>query len=500
MFERITPEEAGISSATVQRFLEKLDQRGAIMHSLMLVRDGKVFAEHYWAPYNQDSLHRMYSQTKSYAAMGIGLLEQEGKIRLDDRIADYFPEKIKGSIPPEVQELTIRNMLTMTTAGNVGNWFREKVYDRSEYYFTRRQNLRSQGTIWEYDSAGSQVLGALVEKLTGMKLLDYLKDRIFNKIGAFKNARILMTPNGDSWGDSALYCTTRDMASGGQLMMQGGMWNGEQLLNEKFVKDATSPLVNNQTDWITHCLDYAGYGYQIWMAPYNGFAFVGMGDQLTICIPEKKFMFVCTADHQMPANVGSKGAMRNVLVNALYDFIIDNLSDTPLEKDGAAYASYANYTANLKLRASVGAEDSPLRERIDGVEYECEPNAMGITGFSFVFKDKTEGEFRYTNAQGDKVIPFGVNHNVFGKFPQLGYSDEHGGTESTDGFMYDDAVSLAWRDDNKLIVDVKIIDKYLGTASFFFGFNGEYAAAHFTKAAEAFLGEYDGYLSAKVKK
>ena len=499
MFERIRPEEAGISSKTVQKFLEKLHQRGAVMHSLLLVRDGKIFAEHYWAPYDQDSLHRMYSQTKSYVAMGIGLLVDEGKLNLDDKIADHFRDKIKGEIPTEVEELTVRNMLTMTTAGNVANWFREKVHDRTEFYFTERTNLRSQGTIWQYDSAGSQVLGALVERLSGMKLLDYLKEKMFNKMGTFKNARILMIPNGDSWGDSALYCTARDMASGGQLLLQGGKWNGEQLLSEQFVKDATSPLVCNQENFMPHALNYAGYGYQIWGAP-GGFAFVGMGDQLTICIPDKKFMFVCTADHQVAIGAGTQGSMRTVLVNALYDFIIDNLADAPLERDDEAYADYVNYTSNLKLRASVGSEDSSLREKINGVVYECEKNQMGITSFSFVFKDKTEGEFRYRNAQGDKVIPFGVNHNVFGKFPQLGYSSEMGVLETNDGFMYNDAVSLAWRDDNKLIVDVKIIDKYLGSASFFFGFSGDRAAANFTKAAEAFLEEYSGTLSATAIK
>ena len=115
------------------------------MHSVMLVRDGKVFAEHYWAPYNQDSLNRMYSQTKSYVAMAIGLLADEGKLSLDDRIADYFKDKIKGEIPTEVQELTIRNMLTMTTAGNVGNWFSNKIHDRTEFYFTERKFKHTKG-------------------------------------------------------------------------------------------------------------------------------------------------------------------------------------------------------------------------------------------------------------------------------------------------------------------------------------------------------------------
>jgi hypothetical protein len=117
-------------------------------------------------------------------------------------------------------------------------------------------------------------------------------------------------------------------------------------------------------------------------------------------------------------------------------------------------------TKDLKLRALEGMADSSFREELDGREYVCKKNPMGITKFSFKFDGKDKGEFRYTNAQGDKVIPFGVNHNVFGKFPQLGYSNGFGGLRTTDGFMYDDAVSFAWLEDKKLmriVVDPVVI-------------------------------------------
>ena len=500
MFEKITPEQAGISSACVKKFIEKIESRGAIMHSLLLVRHGKIFAEHYWAPFNENSLQRMYSQTKSYTAMAIGLLAEEGKLSLDDKIADLFPEKIDGEIPYHLSELTVRNMLTMTTAGGPRNWFVEGDPDRTHHYFNNRNYTYPSGTYWKYDSAGSQVLCALAEKLSGKKLLDYLKDKMFNKIGSFQNARVLMCPNGDSWGDSALLCTTRDMASGGQLMLQGGKWNGEQLISAEFVKDACSPLVSNRTNWCRHCLDSQGYGYQIWSTPENGFAFVGMGDQLTICLPDKDFMFVCTADHQAPADV-SERPMRTVLINAMYDFIYDNLQDAPLPEDKAAYDDYIKATENLELVCVKGAEDSPLREKIDGVSYVCNPeNPLGWKRFKFVFDGKSAGTLYYENAQGEKALPFGVNKNAYGYFPQLGYSSERGTVKTTDGFMYKDAVALSWLDDNKLIIEVKIIDTYLGTCSGVFGFNGDFAAAHFEKAGEHFLEEYRGDLDAKAER
>ena len=492
MFETITPEEAGISSDVILKFLKYIEKRGAIMHSVLMMRHGKVLTEHYWAPFDKDFCHRMYSQTKSYSAIAIGLLEEEGKLSLDDKISDIFPDKIDGEISPLIMGQTVRQMLTMTTVGNPANWFTAGDPDRTHLYFNNRPNTpHCPDTIWEYDSAGSQVLAAIAERLSGMPLMDYLKSKLFNKMGTFKTADMLKTPSGDSWGDSALLCTTRDMASFGQLLMNGGKWEGEQLINEKFVKDATSKQVDNTTNWYNTCF-YHGYGYQIWRTEQNGFAFVGMGDELTICLPDRGFIFVCTADHQ-----GTDNLIRNILVNALFDIVVDSMEDSPLEKNASAEARLADATKDLKLRSMQGLDDSDFRTELNGTTYVCEKNPMGITEFSFSFDGKEAGTFRYKNAQGDKEIPFGVNRNVFGKFPQLGYSNDRGAVVTTDGFMYKDAVSLAWLTEKKLILFVQIIDRYFGLMSAVFAFNGDNAAAQFKKVGENFLNEYQGELVAK---
>ena len=124
---------------------------------------------------------------------------------------------------------------------------------------------------------------------------------------------------------------------------------------------------------------------------------------------------------------------------------------------------------------------------------------MGITKLSFVFNSENEGELHYTNAQGDKVIPFGINHNVFGKFPELGYSDGFGATVTTDGFMYNDAVSAAWVEEKKLMLYVQVIDRYFGTMSAIFAFKGDELYARCSKTAEHFFDEYEGRLVAKLQ-
>ena len=496
MFEKITPEEAGISSKFVERFIRTLNKRKLPMHSVLMMKGDKLFSEYYWAPFDKDFCHRMYSQTKSYTSVAIGLLEEEGKLSLDDRIADYFPEKIHTEIPEVLKRLTIREMLMMTTsthAGEYRNWFQEKSYDdRTEFYFDyhRSENDRSSGTIWQYDSNGSQVLANLAEKLSGMRLFDYLNEKIFKHLGTFKTATILQTRNGDSWGDSALVCTPRDMMSFARFVMNYGTWNGKRLMNEAYLRAATAKQVDN-SEYHERVLQH-GYGYQIWRTEQNGFGFIGMGAQLTIMVPDKDLIFVCTADTQ------GYGAAYDLIISNLFDTIVENLGDAPLGEDKAAYASLAEYTSDMKLYHLVGAEDSKNKAEYNGQVYECLENNMGITKFSLHFaEDGKSGELRYTNAQGDKVLPFGMNCNLFGKFPQLGYSNDRGGIVTTDGFMYNDAVSAAWLQDNKLGIYVQIIDRYFGNCYMTFAFNKEYATVRMAKVAEDFLNEYTGAITAK---
>ncbi len=493
MFEKITPEAAGISSAALAKFIKILNKRSMPIHSILMMKGDKLFAEYYWSPFNKDFCHRMYSQTKSYTSIAIGLLEEEGKLNLDDPMVKYFPEKLYNIIPENLANQTIREMLTMTTVSECGRWFDHHSFsDRTVYYFNhnRYEGCRAAGTLWEYDSAGSQVLSSLVEKLSGMSLFDYLNEKIFKHLGTFKTATILKTRNGDSWGDSALVCTPRDMMSFARFVMNFGVWEGKRLMNEKYLRLATSKVANNfefeESIW------RYGYGYQIWRTDMNGFAFYGMGSQYTVCLPDQDIIFVCTADTQ-----GNGSASQCILGN-FFDTVMDSYSENPLPENQEAFAALEKETADLKLISAKGNEDSPLRSELDGKEFKCNGNPMGISRFSFHFaKDGKSGELHYTNGQGDKVLPFGVNCNRFGKFPELGYSNDFGGLKTTDGFMYDDAVSFAWLQDNKILISIQIIDRYFGNGSWIFAFKGDDATVRMTKCAEDFLDEYVGYAVAK---
>ena len=486
MFEKITPEQAGISSANVADFISVLERRGLATHSVLMMKGTDIFAEYYWTPFHRDFSHRMYSETKSYASIAIGLLEEDGLIDLDKPIADYFPEKIDTELHPYRAKQTVRDMLRMHTAGDTPFWFTHPDPDRTHLYMNTLGNARRAGTYWEYDSAGSQVLGALAEKISGKSLFDFLTERVFSKLGTFKNATILKTQNGDSWADSALICTPRDMASFGRFVLNYGKWNGEQLLNERYLREATSPLVCNlETGWVGPFGH--GYGYQIWCTEQDGFAFNGMGCQFMVMHPTTDTVFVITSDNQ------GYPAAKEIIVNTYFDYIVTPMQKNALPADPSAEKKLAEQTADLKLRVATGATTHPNAEKLNGKVFTCSESRSGIKQFSLHFNGD-EGEFRYTNAQGDKVLPFGIGKNVFCKFPELGYSDGVGGERTTNGFMYDAAVSAAWQTDGKLMLICQIIDRYFGNFCAIFGFVDNEVTVRMVKTAEDFLGAYQGML------
>ncbi len=492
MFKTVTPESVGISSKYIKEFILRLEKRKLHMHSVVLCRGKNIFGEFYWTPFDKDFLHRMYSETKSYVSVAIGLLLDEGKLSLDDKIIDYFPEKIDTPLSNSLKNQTIKNMLMMSTVGYGENWFGNNDKDRCHLYFNGRNGeIRYPGTIWEYDSQGSQVLCCLAEKLAGKPLFDYLNEKIFSHLGTFKNATILKTPTGESWGDSALLCTSRDMLSFARFVMNYGEWNGKRLLSEDYLKTATSKLIDNQEtaheDVIGH-----GYGYQIWRTEKNGFAFVGMGDQLTVCLPDYDLIFVCTADNQ-----GCPYA-RELLLSSFFDIVVENIEKKSLDEDENAYNDMIKATENLSLFSIKGESYSSWQEKIDGQEYVFENNELGLKELTFHF-NLDGGELHYTNENGEMVLPFLFNKNYLGKFPELGYSKDVGGVKTTDGSKYDMASSGAWLCENKIMIFSQIIDRYFGNVSMCFGFNDDRITVTFYKTAEDFLWNYNGQAYGKKK-
>lgn len=489
-FENTTPERVGVSSKQVLRYIKKLEQARFPMHSLILARGNKIFAEYYWAPFTKDTCHRMYSQTKSYVGIAIGELARQGKLSLDDKIIDYFPDKLPETVHPFWQAQTIRHMLTMHTCTDGGNWFVPSCTDRLKTYFASKP-CRYPGTVFCYDSSGSFVLGALIERLTGKTFLEYMREICLDEIGFSKEAHHLYCPGGEAWADSSLLCKPMDMVLFCRLLANGGEWNGKQLLDRDNVKTATSKLVSNDSYGV-NTYKSLGYGHQIWVSDDGSFAFQGMHGQHTIYHPKSDIIVSVTGSYPE----GFSQTTCELIYRGFFEEIAYTADASPL--NDADFDELAAHTADLKLFSLNGAIHSEWETALNGTVFVPEPNALHITEFSLEF-EKDGGIFRYQNAQGQKELRFGRGCNVFQPFPQYGYSDTIGNVPC-EGHTYDCAVSAVWRQPNKLGLFVQVIDEYLGSLDIEFAFNDDYAVVDMKHTAEAFLREYFGQFTAKMKK
>ena len=479
-----TPESRGIPTEAIKRFIDHLNGSNLSTHNVIIARGDDIVFEKYWQPFNSEFLHRMYSVTKSFVAIALGFLQDEGRVDLDAPISRYFPEESAKSPDDNVRLQTVRQMLCMRTAYPKGshNWFNQRCKDRVLEYFTDMTGvLYPAGTLFRYDSTGSFVLGALVERVTGMTLTEYLDMKLFKKLG-IEGAYMLTCPGGHSWADSALLMRPIDLVKVGRFMLNGGSWAGEQLLSRSFVEEATSNIVSTATYGFDNLAEL-GYGYLIWRTKNNSFFFNGMGCQFAICCPDKDIVFVYNGDNQ------GNDLAKSKVIDGFFDIVYNSITD------GALPEYQGEPIGDQKLFSLGGDHTSPITERIGGKRYVLSPNPMKISEFVLNFEGK-RGNFTYVNETGQKTISFGFGENVFEKFPEEGYSDEVGSVPAPTN-RYSCASSAAFPTESQLLIRTQIIDKYFGNLSILFSFRDEFVALEMRKCAEDFLTEYSGIATGK---
>ncbi len=479
-----TPEQAGISSRAVQRYLACLEEAGLSTHNILLARGDKVLFELYYPPFTQDYLHREYSQTKSIIALAVGFALQEGRLSLDDPIGKFFPKETEGIPDPLMGAQTVRQMLMMSTPKAGRNFFQLRSADRVADYFRYMRTAAPLGSRFFYDSTGSFILGAMVERLTGMPLLDYLRPRLLEPLGITDGIHFLQCPGGHSWGDSALLASARDMMKLCRFVLDDGCIDGRPLLDASYVRAAKSRLIETADAEPGRRRSQQGYGYQIWKLYGEGFYFNGMGCQFSVAVPEKDLVFVYNGDNQGIDTAG------DTIIDGFYEQIVGTASDTPLPEDPGAKASLDAYATSLKLMTEHGAESSPAEAAIDSRTYTLAENPMGIRTLRLTF-DAAGGRMIYVNAQGEKTLRFGRCENVFQLFPEEGYSRGVGATFCP-GNYYQCAVSGAWAAEDTLRLNVQVIDEYFGRLWITLRFGEDGVDVRMTKTAEDFFGSYTG--------
>jgi CubicO group peptidase (beta-lactamase class C family)/pimeloyl-ACP methyl ester carboxylesterase len=291
---RATPESQGISSIAIRDFVQAADDQVKSMHSFMLVRHGKVVAEGWWAPHAAERPHVLWSLSKSFTSTAVGLAVAEGKLSIDDRVLKFFRDDVPENPSENLRAMRVRDLLTMSAGHEQEPWWSgDEVWTER---FLREPVVNVPGTAFRYNTPATYMQSAIVQKVTGQTVRDYLQPRIFDPLG-IERPTWDQSPQGISIGGYGLYLKTEDIAKFGQLYLQGGEWQGRQLLPEGWIAQATSKQVDNDKAPSAGNPDWRqGYGFQFWRCRHGAFRGDGKDGQFCIVMPEQDAVIAITAE------------------------------------------------------------------------------------------------------------------------------------------------------------------------------------------------------------
>jgi CubicO group peptidase (beta-lactamase class C family) len=294
LLPRSAPSELNVDAARVVRFLDAVDEAGMDFHSLMILRHGKVLAEGWWAPYRRDDIQLLYSLSKTFLAMAVGIAIGEGRFSAEDLVADLLPGLVPKPLPDHLRQLRVRHLLSMASG------HREETLPRIVAMgpdpvrnFLALTPDEAPGSVFAYNQGNSLTLSQVITSSTGQRVVDYLRPRLFDPLG-IAQAEWLPVPTGIDQGFSGLHVTTESVAKLGQLVLQTGRWGDTQLVPAEFVAECRRPQVGNsrqQTnpDW------REGYGYQMWMCRHGAQRADGAFGQFAVLLPDADAVIACTA-------------------------------------------------------------------------------------------------------------------------------------------------------------------------------------------------------------
>ncbi len=291
---RSTPEQQGVSSAAVSRFLDAIKASGQEFHSLMIIRHGHVIAEAWWHPYSSEHRQQLYSLSKSFTGTAIGFAVSEGLITVEDPVISFFKDEKPAEISDNLAALKVKHLLSMSVGHAKDSiMIIEKSPAGTPWAktFLSLPVVFKPGSQFMYNSGASFMLSAIIKKITGKTAHEYLKPRLYDPL-EITTATWTENPDGINMGASHLRMRTEDIAKFGQLYLQKGMWKGKHVLSKDWVAVASAKQIENgkyDSSW------GFGYGYQFWLNPPGGFRADGAFGQYSMVLPEHDTVVAITS-------------------------------------------------------------------------------------------------------------------------------------------------------------------------------------------------------------
>lgn len=378
---RSVPETEGVSSAGILQFVLAAEKSKNELHSFMFLRHGKVIAEGWWDPYKPNFKQSLYSTSKTFTSTAIGFAVSEKRLKLSDKVIPFFPNDLPDSIPPMLAALTIRDVLIMSGGQEPDpTFFIASKFKNWAKGFLSYPIVHQPGTVFLYNSMGTYMLSAIVQKVTKQKIIDYLRPRLFDPLGisGMDWEEDLQGVNTGGWG---LRLKTEDMARVGQLYLQKGKWEGKQIIPAEWIEEATTakiiqhpnmPQIKKDTsDW------EQGYGYFVWRCRHAAYRADGAYGQYIIVFPELDAVIAIQAETP---------DMQNEL-NLVWDYLLPSIKKNKLPSDAESANALKEKLSSLSIApAPAGTSATGVNLTTDKT-YVFEPNERNIESLSLQIKD-----------------------------------------------------------------------------------------------------------------
>ncbi len=445
-----TPEAEGVSATNIAKFVEAASNSQTEFHSFMLLRHGKVIAEGWWNPYRSDLKHSLYSCSKSFTATAVGFAVQEKKLSLDDKVVKFFPNDLPDTVSPYLAELTVKDVLMMSDGQTPDPSFIVSVRDSNWVKgFLSTPIVYEPGTTFLYNSLGTYMLSAIVQKVTGQKVIDYLTPRLFTPLG-IQGIDWETDTKGINTGGWGLRLKTEDMAKFAELFLQGGKWNGKQVISADWVKEASTEKImqdpsapqskKDSSDWLQ------GYCYQMWRCRHNAYRGDGAFGQFMIVMPDEDAAIAITAET----------ADMQAEINLVWQYLLPAFQKDKLPANNAADAVLAQ---QLKTLALPVPQSNTKTTTSNNKTFTLDTNKLQIRQLSFQSVNNNTYSVKFVTDAGSYTIPFGNGKWSLSQTAKPGPSLTASAIENT-SMIYPTKVAGAytWKDANTLQLVLRYIE------------------------------------------
>jgi len=369
---RVKPHEVGINAGSILKFVEKAEGRFGI-HSFMVLRHGKLAASGFWYPYRAEDVHVLFSMSKTFTATAVGFAAAEGLLSLDDMLISFFPEDLPQKPCEQMQKMKIRHLLNMATGHSVeplvlaeageGSWIKR---------FLTSYVDAEPGSVWCYNTPATYMLAAVVQRVTGQKVDEYLKPRLFDPLG-ITEYWWEVSPEGIQTGGFGFNVQLESLAKFGLLYLQNGMWEGKQILPEGWAEELSKNRISSAA--ASHKEAKNGYGYQCWRCSVEGgYRGDGAFGQYTVVLPQEDMVIAINSGEQDMHD----------LLDLFFDTVLPTLDTV---SDAETEAALERRLSNLVYPIPQGDAYVDAALRLSGRKYGFAPNRLGLEALSVSFED-----------------------------------------------------------------------------------------------------------------